>query len=61
MGQLYLLAGLPAHVKPPGDLVDAAKGLDKFYIPSRYPNAHPERTPMDYFTRGMRRAPSRGL
>ncbi|CCC81944.1 HEPN domain-containing protein [Thermoproteus tenax] len=47
-----LLAGLPAHVRPPDDLVDAAKGLDKFYIPSRYPNAHPEGAPMDYFTRG---------
>ena len=42
-----LLAGLEAV---PEDVVDAAKGLDKHYIPARYPNAHPQGAPGDLYT-----------
>ncbi|MGC8662101.1 MAG: HEPN domain-containing protein [Nitrososphaeria archaeon] len=31
-------------------LIDMAKELDKSYIASRYPNSHPEGSPMDYYT-----------
>ncbi len=36
-----LLAALPPQVRPDDDLLDKAKVLDKYYIPTRYPNAHP--------------------
>ena len=42
-----LLSGLEGV--PPG-VVDAAKGLDKHYIPARYPNSHPEGAPGDLYT-----------
>ena len=42
-----LLAGLEGV---PEEVVDAAKGLDKHYIPARYPNAHPQGTPGDLYT-----------
>ena len=45
-----MLQDLPASVKPPEDLVESAKELDKHYVPSRYPNFHPEGAPMDYYT-----------
>ncbi len=31
--------------------IEDAKLLDKFYIPTRYPNGLPEGIPHDYFTR----------
>jgi HEPN domain-containing protein len=34
-------------MKPPEDLVDAAKELDKAYIPTRYPNALRRAPPMN--------------
>ncbi len=34
----------------PGDVVDAAKALDKHYIPARYPNSHPAGAPGDLYT-----------
>jgi HEPN domain-containing protein len=43
-----LLGGLG---KVPGDVVDAAKALDKHYIPARYPNSHPSGAPGDLYTR----------
>jgi HEPN domain-containing protein len=33
----------------PQGLVDAAKVLDSFYIPSRYPNSHPEGAPFEHY------------
>jgi HEPN domain-containing protein len=45
-----MLQDLPASLKPTEDLVDRAKELDKHYIPSRYPNFHPEGAPLDYYT-----------
>jgi HEPN domain-containing protein len=32
------------------DILDAAKGLDKHYIPARYPNGFDSGTPGDYYT-----------
>ncbi|WP_225876134.1 HEPN domain-containing protein [Infirmifilum lucidum] len=46
-----LLASLPEGMRPPEDLVDKAKELDRHYIPTRYPNFHPEGAPMDYYSR----------
>ncbi len=46
-----MLANLPDEYKPQPGLIDKAKELDRHYIPSRYPNFHPEGAPMDYYTR----------
>ena len=46
-----LLSMLPERLRPPQDLVDKAKELDKHYVPTRYPNAYPEGAPADYYTR----------
>ena len=45
-----MLQDLPASLKPPEDVVERAKELDKHYIPSRYPNFLPEGAPLDYYT-----------
>ncbi len=45
-----MLEHLPNEYKPPKDLVDKAKELDRHYIPTRYPNFHPEGAPLDYYT-----------
>ena len=42
---------LPDEHKPPRELVEKAKELDRHYIPTKYPNLHPEGAPMDYYTR----------
>lgn len=34
----------------PDVVLDAAKGLDKHYIPARYPNSHPAGAPGDLYT-----------
>ena len=47
-----MLSALPDEHKPPEELVDKAKELDRHYIPTRYPNLHPEGAPLDYYTRG---------
>ena len=44
-----LLEELPGHVKPTGALVDKAKVLDNFYIPTRYANGHPEGAPFEHY------------
>jgi HEPN domain-containing protein len=40
-----LLVELPSTVSMPKDLVEKARVLDTFYVPSRYPNSHPEGAP----------------
>lgn len=45
-----MLQDLPAAFKPREEIIVIAKELDKHYIPSRYPNFHPEGAPMDYYT-----------
>jgi len=34
------------------DIMDGAKLLDKYYVPTRYPNAWSEGVPADYYTHG---------
>lgn len=47
-----LLEELPEAWRPDNRLLDAAKELDKHYIPPRYPNAHPQGAPYEYYTQG---------
>ena len=42
-----LLEELPAT--PPEELLDKAKVLDNFYVPTRYPNGHPEWPPFAHY------------
>lgn len=48
---LGLLQNLPQGLDPSPALVEAAKQLDKHYIPARYPNAYPQGAPYEYYTR----------
>ncbi len=49
---LRLLQGIrESGVEVPADLEDAAKILDKFYIPTRYPNGLAEGAPTEFYTR----------
>jgi len=42
-----LLMELPSA--PPPDLIEKAKVLDNFYVPTRYANAHPEGAPFEHY------------
>mgnify|MGYP001559698451 FL=1 len=44
-----LLTELPTLVAAPESLVDKAKVLDNFYVPSRYPNGHPAGAPFEHY------------
>jgi HEPN domain-containing protein len=44
-----LLTELPAAVETPAGLVDKAKVLDNFYMPTRYANGHPEGAPFEHY------------
>jgi len=46
-----LLEKLPEEMRPSEVLIDKAKELDKAYIPTRYPNAHPEGPPFRAYTK----------
>jgi len=46
-----MLAHLPNNYKPSEELIDKAKELDRHYVPTRYPNFHPEGAPLDYYTK----------
>jgi HEPN domain-containing protein len=46
-----LLENLPPSLRPWADLIDAAKELDKHYIPTRYPNGFERGAPVDFYTR----------
>jgi HEPN domain-containing protein len=45
-----LLENLPEEIQKTKDLISHAKVLDKYYIPTRYPNGFDEGIPGDYFT-----------
>ncbi|GIX43295.1 MAG: DNA-binding protein [Leptospiraceae bacterium] len=45
-----MLKILSKNVSIPEELINKAKILDLYYIPSRYPNGFPEGKPSDYFT-----------
>jgi HEPN domain-containing protein len=44
-----LLSELPAGIAVPVELVEQAKVLDNFYIPTRYPNGHPAGAPFEHY------------
>ncbi|MDW8326391.1 MAG: HEPN domain-containing protein [Anaerolineales bacterium] len=44
-----LLTELPASVQVPDGLVDKARVLDNFYLPTRYANGHPEGAPFEHY------------
>ena len=44
-----LLEDLPAERRPDIDLIDRARVLDSFYIPTRYANGHPAGAPRDHY------------
>lgn len=45
-----LLLKLPKELDP-SDVMQEAKTLDKYYVPTRYPNAWSDGLPTDYYTR----------
>jgi HEPN domain-containing protein len=45
-----LLGALPVPHRPPADLVERAKALDKHYIPSRSPNGFAQGISRDHYT-----------
>ncbi len=45
-----LLADLAQRQTVATDLLDAARRLDKHYLPTRYPNSFPSGAPRDYYT-----------
>jgi HEPN domain-containing protein len=47
---LKLLEGLADQMEIPEALFDAARTLDKHYIPTRYPNGFDQGFPGDYYT-----------
>ncbi len=44
-----LLAQLQKTTIIPSDLIEKAQKLDRFYIPTRYPNGFEQGAPMDYY------------
>jgi HEPN domain-containing protein len=44
-----LLMELPDEILVDKELLEKAKVLDNFYIPSRYPNSHPEGAPFEHY------------
>lgn len=48
---LKMMKDLPATIKKTKTLLKKAADLDKFYIPTRYPNGFDWGAPMDYFER----------
>ena len=43
------LRELPPAACAPEALVDKARVLDNFYVPTRYPNGHPEGAPFEHY------------
>ncbi|MFO7893956.1 MAG: HEPN domain-containing protein [Longimicrobiales bacterium] len=48
-GVAKLLEELPATFGVPDDLVEKGRSLDNYYIPTRYPNGHPEGPPFEHY------------
>lgn len=44
-----LLQELPDTISVPNELIERAHVLDSFYIPTRYPNSHPEGAPFEHY------------
>ena len=45
----HLLVELPSP--PPEELLEKAKVLDNYYVPTRYPNGHPAGAPFEHYGR----------
>jgi HEPN domain-containing protein len=45
-----LIGNLPSSAQLPPKLINYAKVLDKYYIPTRYPNGFESGAPTDFFT-----------
>jgi HEPN domain-containing protein len=45
-----LLEAFPAEGAPSQDIREAGRSLDRHYVPSRYPNAHPSGAPRQQYT-----------
>ena len=41
----------PGASRPPSELIDDAKLLDQYYVPTRYPNGFESGAPMEFFTK----------
>jgi HEPN domain-containing protein len=46
-----LIGNLPKEMRVPLALINAAKTLDKHYIPTRYPNGFDSGAPRDFYTK----------
>lgn len=44
-----LLQELPSSLTVPADLIEKGRVLDNFYIPTRYPNGHPQGAPFEHY------------
>lgn len=44
-----LMADLPRPVAVPAHLVEKGRVLDAYYVPTRYPNGHPEGAPFEHY------------
>ncbi|SHG39458.1 HEPN domain-containing protein [Thermosyntropha lipolytica DSM 11003] len=44
-----LLKDLPEDIEVSDELIEKAKVLDNFYIPSRHPDSHPEGAPFEHY------------
>lgn len=44
-----ILEELPAHAVAADDLIEKARVLDNFYVPTRYANGHPEGAPFEHY------------
>jgi HEPN domain-containing protein len=44
-----LLQELSNQLVVPAELIEQARVLDNFYIPTRYPNGHPEGSPFEHY------------
>jgi len=44
-----LLSELPDSIELPADMIDKGRVLDSYYIPTRYPNGHPEGAPFEHY------------
>jgi len=46
----FMLSEAGKEIDLPANLADLAKQLDRHYVPARYPDAHPQGAPTDFYT-----------
>ncbi len=49
-----LIAELPETARPGTELIEKARVLDSFYVPTRYPNGHPAGAPFEFWSHAER-------